>query len=53
MPEDEEVQHLADVLGAVDAEREADLAELEDVDPAELADWITQPDPDTDGVEHD
>jgi len=53
MPDDEDLQRLADTLGAADAERESDLAELEDVDPGELADWLSQPDPDTDGVEHD
>ena len=51
MPDD--LEEVARVLGDADAARVADLAELEDVDPAELADFLSQPDPDTDGMEHD
>jgi hypothetical protein len=57
MPTDEELQHLADVLGAADAERIADLGEMHAVgaDAAWAEAWAAdpEPDPDTDEVEHD
>jgi hypothetical protein len=48
-----DLERLAAVLGNADDAYNTDLAELEGVDPDELAAWTHQPDPDTDGVEHD
>jgi hypothetical protein len=55
MPED--LQHLADVLAEADASYDADLAELEaaEVDESFRDAWAEypEPDPDTDGKDHD
>lgn len=50
---DGELERLARTLAAADEDREADLAVLEGVDPAELAAWVSQPDEDAYTVEHD
>lgn len=53
MPTEEELERLERTLAAADEDREADLVALEGVDTAALADYLSQPDPDTDGMEHD
>jgi hypothetical protein len=50
---DQDLERLQAVLDEADAQLVEDLAELEHVDLDELAAWTHQPDPDTDGVEHD